>query len=153
MNMKKVYADDANRVAIICPKCGFEKMMDTTTFKGTQKTLKGRCRCGETYRFTIEFRKRHRKNVRLPGEYTIQRQGEKGEIIIRELSLSGIRFESMRPHQILKDDTLDVKFNLDNPLRTEIRKLVKVIWVKDRIAGAHYIETKLYEKDLGYYLS
>ena len=151
--MKKVYVDDTNRVAIICPKCGFEKTIDTTNFKDTQKKLKGRCRCGETFQFTIEFRRRHRKNVRLPGEYFNQGKGETGEIIVRELSLSGIRFESMSPHRILKDDTLDVKFNLDNPLRTEIRKRVKVIWVKDRIVGAHYMEAKLYEKDLGYYLS
>jgi hypothetical protein len=150
--MKKVYVDDINRVTIICPKCGFEKNIDTTNFKDTQKELKGRCRCGETYQFTIEFRKRHRKDVRLPGEYIVQEKGEKGEIIIRELSLSGIRFESLMPHQMLKDDTLELKFKLDNPLRTEIRKLVKVIWIKDRIVGAHYIETRLYEKDLGFYL-
>ena len=47
---------------------------------------------------------------------------------------------------------LELKFELDNPLRTEISKLVKVVWVKNRIVGAHYMETKLYEKDLGFYL-
>ncbi|UCD88766.1 MAG: PilZ domain-containing protein [Desulfobacterales bacterium] len=151
--MKKLYADNTNRVKIICPKCRFEKNVDATKFKDTQKTLKGRCRCGEIYQFSIEFRKKHRKHVRLPGAYIVQGKKEKGEIIIRELSLSGFRFECMNPHHILKGDTLEVKFNLDNPLRTEIRKLAKVIWVKDRIVGAHYMETKLYEKDLGFYLS
>lgn len=144
--------DHTNRVTIICPKCGFEKNIDTTNFKGTQKKLKGRCRCGEDYQFTIEFRKRHRKNVMLPGEYIIQGKEEKGEIIIRDLSLSGFQFESLKPHQILKGDTLEVKFNLNNPLRTEIRKSVKVVRVKDRIIGAYFTETKLYEKDLGFYL-
>ena len=150
--MKKAYVDDTNSVKIICPKCGFGRNIDTTHFKDTQKKLKGTCRCGEAYQFTIEFRKRHRKSVMLPGEYSIQEKREEGEIIIRELSLSGIRFESMRPHHILKNDTLELKFKLDNPLRTEISKLVKVVWVKDRIVGAHYTEKKLYEKDLGFYL-
>ena len=150
--MKKVYVDDFNRARITCPKCNFEKKIDTTKFKDAQKKLKGRCRCGEIYEFTIEFRKKHRKNVRLPGQYLVQGKGESGEIIVREISMSGFRFESLRPHKIIKNDTLEVKFNLDNPLRTEIRKLAKAIWVKDRIVGAHYVETKLYEKDLGYYL-
>ena len=150
--MKKVYVGDRKKVAIVCSKCGFEKNIDPTSLKDTQKTLKGRCICGEPYHITIEFRKKHRKNVMLPGEYLIQGKGEKGEIIIRELSLSGIRFESLRPHQISKDDTLEMKFNLDNPLKTEICKLAKAIWVKDRTDGAHYMETKLYEKDLGFYL-
>jgi len=150
--MKKIYADNTHRATIICPKCGFEKIVDVTEFKDSQKRLKAKCKCGETYRFTIEFRTKYRKDVRLPGEYIAKKKGEKGEIIIRELSLTGIRFESLKPHQISTDDTLEVKFKLDNPLKKEIRKLVKVIWIKDRIVGAHYIETKFYEKDLGFYL-
>jgi len=150
--MKKVYVNDTDQATIICPKCGFEKNVDVADFKDTQKRLKAKCKCGETHRFTIEFRKKYRKNVRLPGEYIIREKGEKGEIIIRELSLTGVRFESLKPHQILTDDILEMKFQLDNPLRSEIRKLVKVIWLKDRIVGAHYTETKFYEKDLGFYM-
>jgi len=29
--------------------------------------VKAKCKCGETFRFTIEFRKQYRKKVRLPG--------------------------------------------------------------------------------------
>jgi hypothetical protein len=150
--MKKVYVDDTNQATIICPKCGFEKNIDVTDFKDTPKNLKAKCKCGETHRFTIEFRKKYRKNVRLPGEYIAKEKGGKGELIIRELSLTGIRFESLKPLQISSDDILEVKFKLDNPLRKEIRKLVKVIWIKDRIVGANYTETKFYEKDLGFYM-
>jgi hypothetical protein len=150
--MKKVYIDENNRATIICTKCGFEQNIDVTNFKDTQKRLEGRCKCGETFQFTIEFRKRYRKNVRLPGEYIVQGKGEKGEVIIINISLSGIRFESLRPHQISKNDILEVKFKLDSPLRSEIRKLAKVIWVKNRIVGADFSEKKLYEKELGFYL-
>ena len=150
--MYTIYTDDTNRMSIICPKCGFEQKINTTNFKDTQKKLKGRCRCGEPYQYTIEFRKRYRKDVRLPGKYSILGKGEKEEIIIRDLSFTGIRFESLKPHQILKDDTLEVIFKLDNHRRSRIRKLVKVIWVRDLIVAAHYIETKLYENDLEFYL-
>jgi hypothetical protein len=150
--MKKVYVDDTNQATIICPKCGFEKTVDVTEFKDSQKRLKAKCKCGETYRFIIEFRTKYRKDVRLPGEYIAKEKGVMGEIIVRELSLTGIRFESLKPHQMSTGDILEVKFKLDNPLRKEIRKLVKVIWTKDRIVGAYYTERKFYEKDLGFYL-
>lgn len=150
--MKTVYVDDTNQATIICSKCGFTKNIDATNFKNTQKRRKVKCRCGEIFQITIEFRKHYRKNVRLPGEYIIQRKGEKGEIIIRDLSLDGIRFESLRPHQISPDDTLEVKFKLDNQMRSEIHKLVRVIWVRNRIVSAQFRESKAYEKDFGFYM-
>jgi hypothetical protein len=79
-------------------------------------------------------------------------RGDKKKILIRELSFTGIQFESQEPHHILKDDTLVVTFELDNHWRSKIRKLVKVIWVKDLVIGAEYIESKLYENDLEFYL-
>jgi hypothetical protein len=139
-------------VSITCPKCGFEQHIDTTTFKDTQKKLEGKCQCGEPYQYIIEFRKRYRKRVRLPGEYIILGKGEKEEIIIRELSFTGIQFETLKPHYISINDTLEVRFKLDNHWGSKIRKLVKVIWIKDLVVGANYIESKLYENDLEFYL-
>ena len=150
--MNTVYVDDTNQASVLCPKCGFEKIVDITNFKNTQKRAKAKCVCGESFRFTFEFRKNYRKSVRLPGEYIVKGTGEKGDVIIRDLSLTGIRFESLKPHQISTNDILDVKFRLDNSVRSEIRKLAKVMWVRDRIVAAHYSETKLFEKDLGFYL-
>lgn len=150
--MKKVYLNGTHRATVICPKCGFKKSIDARNLKDTQKEFKGECRCGEPYHYSIEFRRKHRKNVMLPGEYKIKKKGETGQIIVRELSLSGIRFETMDPHGIQKDDQLELIFNLNNPLKTQIRKPAGVVWVKNRLVGAYYLETKLYEKDLGFYL-
>ena len=150
--MKKLYVDDTNYVTIVCPDCGFEKNFDTTHFKGTQKKLKAECKCGEVHEFIIEFRKQYRKSVRLAGVYSVQGKREKGEMVIRELSMKGIRFESLNPHNISIKDKLDVSFKLDNPMRTEVRRIFKAIWIKNRMVGANCIEPRLYEKDLGFYL-
>lgn len=150
--MEKFYVDENNQANIICQKCGFNKNIDATNFKNTQRKFKAKCKCGETFRFSIDYRKHYRKSVMLPGEYVARNNGDKGEIIIRELSLTGIQFENLKPHQISKDDTLEVTFKLDNLLRKEIRKIVKVIWVRDRIVGAQFSERKLYEETLGFYL-
>ncbi len=150
--MDTIYTDDTNRVSIICPKCGFEQNIDVSKFKDTQKKLTGKCGCGEPYEFTIEHRKRYREGVRLTGEYSILDKEEKGEIIIRDLSMSGIRFECLNPHHISEDDVLKVKFKLDRPKRSEIQKLVRVIRVRERIIGAQFMETKSYNNDLKFYL-
>ena len=150
--MTKFYVNDTHQTTIVCPKCGFTKMIDTTNYKETPKRLKANCKCGEVFKFTLEFRKHYRKDVRMPGEYTIRQSGEKGEIIVQNLSLGGIQFTSIRPHQILADDTIELKFILDNPARTEIRRSAKVMWVRDRDVGAQYIEPKLFERDLSFYL-
>ena len=150
--MKKVYVDENNQARIICPKCGFEKNVDAMKFRNTSNIVKGKCKCKETFKFALEYRKHYRKDVRLPGEYIIQKNRKGGEVIIRELSLTGIRFESLKPHQISVDDILEVKFTLDNPLRTEINKLAEVIWINDRIVGVNFIETELYGQVLGFYM-
>lgn len=150
--MKKVYVDDTNEAAIICPKCGLEKKIDVANFKYTHKRLKGKCRCGEVFRFTLEFRKHYRKKVRLPGEYFVQGKDEKGEIIIEDISASGIRFASLKPHYISRNDTVELKFTLDNPTRTEIRKLAQIRWIIDRNVGAEFINQITIDKDLGFYL-
>ncbi|MBW1728141.1 MAG: PilZ domain-containing protein [Deltaproteobacteria bacterium] len=150
--MKKVFVDDTNQATIICPKCGYEKIFDVTNFKKTQKKLKAKCRCGEVFRVTLEFRKHYRKKVRLHGEYFVQGRDEKGEITVEDISASGIRFASVEPHYISRSDTVELKFTLDNSMKTEIHKLIKIVWIIDRNVGAQYIDPTPLEKELEVYL-
>ncbi|MBW2681379.1 MAG: PilZ domain-containing protein, partial [Deltaproteobacteria bacterium] len=133
--MKKVYVNDTNHATIICPKCGLKKDLDVTNFKNTQKKLKAKCRCGEVFRLTLEFRKHFRKKVRLNGGYDVQGRNEKGEIIIEDISAGGVRFASLKPHYISRSDTVELIFTLDNTMKTEIHKLVKIKWIIDRTVG------------------
>ena len=148
--MNKVWIGDDNKGTIICPKCLIGIGIDATKFQNMKRELKAKCKCGEIFQFDIEFRTQYRKNVMLPGEYSIQ--GKKGEIIIRDVSMSGVRFESLMPFPFSANNTIEVTFKLDNPSRKEIRKTVKVMWVKGLMVGAKFIDRKLFEKDLGFYL-
>ena len=150
--MEKVYVGDANKATIICPKCRLEKTVDVTDFKDTHKRLKAKCRCGEIFRITLEFRKHVRKKVRLNGEYSVQGKAEKGEIKIEDISLGGVRFASVKPHYISRNDTVELKFTLDNPMRTEIRTPIAIKWIIDRSVGGQFFDPKSLEKDLGLYL-
>ena len=150
--MEKVYVDHTNRVKIICPKCGLEKKINVFKFKDTHKRLKAKCKCGEDFRFTLDFRKYYRKNVQLNGDYFFQGKDEKGEILIEDISKTGIKFATLNPHTFSKDDLVELKFTLDNPMRMKVRTRVKILWIIDRTVGAQFNDPKLLEQDLGSYL-
>jgi hypothetical protein len=150
--MQKVYVDYTNQVKIICPKCGLEKNINVFKFKDTHKRLKANCKCGEVFRFTLDFRKYFRKNVRLTGEYYIPGKDEKREILIQDISTNGIKFKTLKQHNFFKNDTVELKLALDDQMRTEIHTLVKIKWITDHNVGAQFNDPRLLEKDLGFYL-
>ncbi|MGB2690706.1 MAG: PilZ domain-containing protein, partial [Desulfobacterales bacterium] len=130
--MGKFYVDENNQARIVCHKCGINKNLDVTKFKDTHKRLKAKCRCGEVFRLTLDFRRHYRKNVRLAGEYFVQEKDEKGEILIEDISMTGINFATLKPHNFSKDDTVELKFTLNNPMRTRVQESVKIIRIIDR---------------------
>ena len=135
--MQKVYIDETYQASIVCPKCGLNKKnIDVTNFKDTHKILKAKCRCGEVFRFTLEYRKHFHKDVRLAVKYLVQRKGDREEILVEDISPNGIRFSSLLPRNISRDDIVELKFRLDNPMRKEIKVLVKILCAKDHNVGA-----------------
>jgi len=150
--MEKVFVGRTNEVKIICPKCELEKNINVFKFKDTNKRLKIKCKCGEEFRLALDFRKYYRKDVQLTGEYFVQGKDEKEEILIEDISKVGIRFATLKPHNFSKDDLFELKFNLDNPKRTEVRTRVKILWINDRTVGAQFNDSQLLEKDLVLYM-
>ncbi|MGA9178127.1 MAG: PilZ domain-containing protein [Desulfobacterales bacterium] len=150
--MEKIYVGFTNKVTIICPKCGLKKNKIVFKFKDTHKRLKAKCKCGEVFRFTLDFRKYYRKNVQLAGKYFVQGKDEKEEILIEDISKTGINFTTLKPHNFSKDDLIELKFTLDNAMRMEVRTRVKILWINDRAVGAQFIDPNLLDKDLGLYL-
>lgn len=137
--MEKFYVDENNQARIICNKCGLNKNLDVTKFKDTHKKLKARCKCGEGFRLTLDFRKHYRKKVQLAGECFIQEKGERDDILIIDVSMSGINFTTFKPHNFSIDDTVELKFTFDNPMRTKVREQVKIKRINGRNVGAQYI--------------
>ena len=150
--MKTIYVDYTNQVKIICPKCGFETKKNVFKFKDTSKRLKAKCKCGEIFKFALDFRKYYRKNVRLAGEYRVVGKDEIGEILIQDISATGVRFASLKPHHLSRNDTVELKFTLDNPQKTQIRTIIKIRWIIDHNVGAQFDNPKSLEFALGFYL-
>ena len=151
--MERMYAGATNHVTVICPKCGLKKNINVFKYKDTHKRLKAKCKCGEIFRLSLEFRRFYRKIVRLTGEYFAQERDEKGEVLIKDISMTGINFEVSKPHNIAKHDAVEVKFTTDNPDNTELDTLVKIMWTKDLNVGGHFIDQVRYKQDLVLYLT
>ena len=115
------------------------KKLDVMDFKDSHKRLKAKCKCGEVFRITLEFRKHRRKNVLFAGEYFVQDNDEKRDILIKDISMTGINFTTIRPHNFSIDDIVELKFTLDNSMRTRVQEPVKIIRTTDRNVTAQLI--------------
>ena len=150
--MEIIYAGETDHVTVTCPKCGLSKNKDISDFKDTPKRLKTTCKCGEVFQVDLELRKYYRKIVRFSGEYFVQEKDEKGEVLIKNISMNGINFETLKTHNISKDDIAELKFTLDNPNKTELHTLVKIIQVSDLYVGGQFIDESSLKQDLLLYL-
>jgi len=150
--MEKVYVGYTNQVTIVCPKCGLEKNINVFKFKDTHKRLKAKCKCGEDFRFTLEYRKHYRKKVQLSGEYFDQEQDIRDDIFIKDISMTGINFITYKPHNFSKEDTVELKLAFDDQMEPEIYATVKIKWINDRNVGAQFKNPQSLEKDLGFLL-
>jgi PilZ domain len=137
--MGKFYVDENNQARVICHNCGKNKKIDVTKFKDTHKKLKAKCKCGEVFRLTLDFRKHYRKNVQLSGKCFVREKDETDDILIKDISMTGINFTTFKPHNFSIDDTVELKFTLDNPMKTKVQEPVKIIRTTDRNVGAQYI--------------
>jgi thioredoxin-related protein len=86
------------------------------------------------------------KNVLFAGEYFVQEKDEKRDILIKDISMTGINFTTVRPHNFSIGDIVELKFTLDNPMRTRVQEPVKIIRTDDRNVGAQYTNQSRMQK-------
>lgn len=100
----------------------------------------------------IKTKASFRKKVLLSGDYRHFSKKEHGYIMVKDLSIHGIGFETMRPHNIEPDDILDVTFTLDDSKRSIIKRKVVIHLVEGRYLSAEFYNPPPYDKNMGFYL-
>lgn len=148
----RFFVSSQKQATIRCPQCGTSKTFDVTQLNMSSPRFKVTCKCGETFRAEIEFRKHYRKTVKLSGKYAHLNSPKRGEMMVVDLSMMGLGFTTSSPHGLKVGDHLDVVFRLDNRLRSEIRLNVVVRNIKGLLIGAERTDTALTAQDLGFYL-
>ncbi len=145
------YVGDDEHVTIVCPACRLEREVDAAKYRNSNAELTVRCKCGQAFKAHLEFRRYYRKKVKLPGEYVNLTGGDKGEVLIEDLSMNGAGFSCTLPHDIKEGDVIDVSFRLDTPLRHAISRKCKVTRVRDMFVHCQFKDEKR-DHDLGFYL-
>lgn len=149
-----VHVDKENSVMLSCPSCGISKMVSLDKFKDLKQKFSVRCKCNNCYEVHLDFRKSYRKNVTLPGEFKVLSPMVSiwMDVIVCDISRTGIGFNLIEPFSIKKGSTIQIKFNLDNSKQTLIDKKGIVRVVKKDFIGCDFSDFDLYEKELGFYL-
>ena len=119
-----------------CPHCSRQKSIQVDSFKGSKSTIKIKCGCKNVFTVNLEFRKRVRKNTHLRGTYVNHSQkGARGDIVVKNVSVSGLEFSTYDVNPFEIEDELTVEFNLDDEQHSEITKDVIVRDVRQKSFG------------------
>ena len=157
MKSTKAFVRPDHTAIVSCPYCNSRKEIPVEKFKGNKCCLKIKCSCKEVYTLNLEFRKKIRKKVSLSGKFTNHSQNNnRGDIIIKNLSLGGLEFSTMEIDRFRNGDELTISFKLDNEEKSTIKKEVTVCSVRKQsnAVGCEFTRSSniALDKDLGFYL-
>lgn len=103
-------------------------------------------------KLALERRQYYRKKVQLAGRFDNPETGASGDILVENVSLNGVGFTTLLLSPLTKNELIRVRFRLDDTRQTEINRVVRVRYLKDRYIGCQYADQKSYDGDLGFYL-
>ncbi len=152
----KVFAFN-DMATFICPKCENVKTIDVGRFIKIAATVKVNCKCpcGHSFQAYLERRNYQRKEITLPGIYSRKIDGEeveKGQIVVTDLSRSGMRFKPHIQPAFKIGDQLYIVFNLNDQDKSLIQKKAVVMNISDEMhVGLEFCQKETYGK-IGAYL-
>jgi hypothetical protein len=152
---RKVYINSRKETALTCPNCHNTKIVNFAQYLNDKSPIKAKCLCGCIFDIpdvVIEARKFYRKRTRLPGSYAKTIVDAIGRMTVKDVSFTGIRFQTEKEHNLAVEEVLGVRFVLDDHKHTEIRRTVVIRHVQGCFIGAEFCDTHGYDMDLIYYL-
>gem|GEM_PF-549855 len=151
---KKVYVDASGIAVFVCQKCGAVKRERAQVYQDAKGPVTIECPCGNTYAVSVEFRKFYRKEAKLFGLYsTASEPGKWEDMTVKNISMQGCGFETVKPNLLDPDQEISIEFHLDDANRSVIRKRAVVCSVYKKYVGCRYIELPgIIDTDYGFYL-
>jgi hypothetical protein len=153
MKPQKAFVRQDNSTVIKCPNCLKAKIISAVKFKGQTKTIKVKCYCQTVFPVFFEFRKTYRKETNLKGTYIdLTLNNECFDMIVKNVSLTGLGFNTIGKHRIEKGHELEVQFAVTSPLDTIIHERAVAKVIKGNFVGCEFIGSKELNRSLGFYL-
>ena len=138
-NLPKIRVRYNDTAVISCPHCSCQKTMPVGSYRGSKTRVIIKCVCKNVFTVNLEFRKNVRKKTNLSGEFINHSQNNiRGDIVVRDLSMSGLRFVSMDIDKFMNGDEMTVLFKLDIADRATIKKEVIVRNIHENAVGCEF---------------
>jgi hypothetical protein len=153
--LSKTYVRPNNRAVLICPYCGQWKSISAVPFRGEKHKLKVKCFCKKTFKVFLEFRKEVRKEKILRGGSCIDhsQKGSRCDIVIIDISVTGLAFSSLDAPTLRIDDELGVEFSLDFGKGPNIKRDVIVKNIRHKRVGCEFeLSGGAFDSQLEYYV-
>lgn len=154
MTTRAILAED-HTIAFDCPNCRLRTKVALDKVGHTYH-CQVKCSCGNIFAAEIELRERTRRQLDLPGSYTVVGREtaapaapEAGSCRIIDLSRTGLAFLTGDGKQLSPGETVRVSFQLDDPEATEIVQECEVRHFKENFVGCRLLTEN---GDLEYYL-
>ncbi|QJT10585.1 PilZ domain-containing protein [Oceanidesulfovibrio marinus] len=146
------YSEDGQTVSIQCAECRYSRTVPIESLRDLGRFFTVGCRCGERFTATVEFRRHFRKKVDLDGTYRNPETGEDDDIVVEDLSQSGIRFATVAPHSLQPGMVVKVRFTLDTPKRPVKQRTVEVRKTEGLHVSGRFVGAPERDSDIGFYL-
>ena len=135
LNYTKILVTSGLTADLSCPSCGKSKSKDVSKFinHASQVKLKYKCACQHIQPIQLERRRSVRKERFFSGHLVdVYQKGYhsekifKSQIIIKDLSLHGIRLKILERIPLQEKNKIDIEFRLDDRDRSQIIRKVKI---------------------------
>jgi len=151
--IEKVFVNTEGQATVVCANCNTPKIFDVLHLVSRPHYLKVKCHCGNSFLIKLDFRQAYRKDTKLPGNFTMLPPSlESGVCIVIDLSLTGLRFQTVGTHRLKIGQRGYIDFDLDDKKKTHIRKGIIIRKIEGKEYGCQFTESKALEKELGFYM-
>src|SRR6056300_1943068 len=120
MEISNVVVREGDIAIVTCPFCRKTKKISVIKYKNASKRkLTIKCICERVFSIYLEFRRHFRKPAGLLVEsVNLSNDSEKENLVMKDISLSGIGLCPLKEHEVQKDDLLQITFNLNDAHHT-----------------------------------
>lgn len=149
----KIFVRKGGEATIVCPSCDRSRTVPVSKFKGKKHDIKVRCSCSFHFTINLDYRRAYRKQTNLSAHYiTDEKFHDEGWAMVKNLSLSGLCFETANFHNMRPGQQGFIEFDLDNKKKSRLNKKFRIRSVNGNTLRCEFINLQAYEKDLGFYL-
>ncbi len=159
MNMAALtqsYINQTGLIPIECPYCNRVKQVAAEKIPAKKRKLKIKCTCEKTFSTQIEYRRKYRKPTSIIGELLLPETGKGNAVAcqIHNLSQKGVGIQFFTGTQLREQDTILVRFHLDNKKRTLIEKKARIAHVGKECIGTEFLDhfTDGQDKEIYFFL-